>query len=106
MADIAYSRESYNRCNCGGCPVQRHSQCVQDQEERLRPLQEALQRDGVMPDPSTMPGLYCATPVGRTGCEGLDNGRVCLCPACALAIMEGLSNSYYCLRGSARELGG
>lgn len=100
MAEIEYSRESYNRCNCGGCPVQRRSACVQELERALGPLKDGIQRDGVMPEPEAMPGVYCSSAVGRSRCEDLDGGKACLCPACTLAITEGLEGSYYCLGGA------
>lgn len=105
MVSINYDRESFNRCNCGGCPAQRGNECVQGQEKDLALKQEEIQREGIMPDPAEMPGVYCADSVGRSSCEGIDGKKSCLCPACVLAIMEGLENTYYCLKGSAREIG-
>lgn len=105
MTSITFDRESFNRCNCGGCPVQRSSECVRKQEERLAEVHDRLERDSIMPDPAVMPGMYCADPVGKSSCEDLDETKSCLCPACALAIMEGLKNNYYCLKGGAREVG-
>lgn len=105
MPGILYNRDSFNRCNCGGCPVQLESKCVQKQEEALAAQKERIQSEGFMPDPGTMPGIYCANPVGRSPCDDLNEKKTCICPACTLAIMEGLGNNRYCLRGSAKEVG-
>lgn len=105
MVSINYDRDSYNRCNCGGCPAQLESKCVQDLESRLALKKEQIQREGEMPDPDEMPGVYCADPVGKSSCVDIQASKSCLCPACTLAIMEGLENSYYCLKGSAGEVG-
>lgn len=90
-------------CLCGGCPVNRSSACVALQEEALAPLVDQIEEESKMPDTSSMPGIYCST--GKSTCGDLGVAKSCLCPACPLSISEGLRNSYYCLKGSAEEVG-
>ena len=103
MAAVEYNRDSYNTCLCGGCPVNRASACVKELEEALEPRTEAIERESLMPSPETMPGIYCA--VGKSSCGDLSARLRCLCPACPLFLREELGKSYYCLRGSAEEVG-
>ncbi len=103
MARVAYNRDSFNMCLCGGCPVNRASACVRELEEALAPHAEAIEKEGLMPPPETMPGIYCA--VGISYCGDLSGRLKCLCPACPLLMREGLGKSYYCLLGSAEEVG-
>ena len=103
MAKVEYNRDTYNSCLCGGCPVNRQSDCVHRQEEALGAKAEAIERDGVMPDAAEMPGIYCA--IGKSACDDLGKSMRCLCPACPVLINADLGNSYYCLRGSAEEVG-
>lgn len=103
MTRIDYNRDSYNMCLCGGCPVNRGSACVALQEEAMAQLVDRIEAEAVMPDASTMPGIYCAT--GKSTCDDLGVTKSCLCPACPLSITRGLRNSYYCLKGNAEEMG-
>jgi hypothetical protein len=103
MAGVDYNRENYNMCLCGGCPVNRSSSCVAQQEEAISHLFEQIEKDSKMPDAESMPGIYCAT--GKSDCDDLGVVKSCLCPACPVSIENELSNSYYCLKGSAEEVG-
>ena len=103
MIRIDFNRKNYNRCLCGGCPVNRYSDCVQGQEKMIAGQFELIEKEEKMPDPKSMPGVYCA--VGKSSCHDLDGKKSCLCPACPVVITEGLTNNYYCLKGSAEEVG-
>ena len=103
MAEVAYNRETYNKCLCGGCPVNRSSDCVARLEVALD--NGAIEKEGKMPDAASMPGAYCATDVGKSACEDLDEGKSCLCPACPVHIGAELAKSHYCINGSAKEVG-
>ncbi len=103
LAKVDYNRDSYNACLCGGCPVNRGSACIHAQEEKLAPSTDAIEKEGLMPPPEIMPGIYCA--IGKSSCEDLSSRKKCLCPACPVQIETGLSKSYYCLLGSATEVG-
>lgn len=105
MPQVDFDRKNFNRCLCGGCPVNRASRCVAGQEIILEEQGqiEDIQKESRMPDPKRMPGIYCA--VGKSACSDLSERKMCLCPACSVAINGDLKNSYYCLRGAAEEVG-
>ncbi len=103
MVRVPFDRDSFNKCLCGGCPVNRSSACVRSQEAAFAPLAQKIEREGHMPDPSITPGVYCAG--GGSSCNDLDDGKSCLCPACPVHLRFGLSNSFYCLKGSSEEVG-
>lgn len=103
MVRVDYSRDSYNMCLCGGCPVNRSSDCVAQQEEDIVPLLERIEKESEMPEPQSMPGIYCST--GKSVCDDLGVTKSCLCPACPMSLELKLDNSYYCLKGSAEEVG-
>lgn len=105
MPKVDYTRETFNKCLCGGCPVQLKSPCIIGKEELLAPKKDALQNEGKMPDPKEMPGIYCTEAVGKSECEDLNKEKNCLCPACPVAIIENINNNYYCTKGSADEIG-
>ncbi len=103
MPTVPFDRNSFNKCLCGGCPVNRSSACVEKQEKSFEPFFEPIEKEGKMPDAAVTPGIYCAG--GRSGCEDLEGTKRCLCPACAVHLEMSLGNSYYCLKGSAKEVG-
>ena len=103
MTKVEYNRDTYNTCLCGGCPVNRSSPCVGKQEEALASQTAAIENEGKMPDPKTLPGIYCAT--SKSACGDLNRDRSCLCPACPVFINGKLINNYYCLNGSAEAIG-
>lgn len=103
MAQVEYGRDNYNMCLCGGCPVNRSSGCVKDQEKALAPLIHRIEKQNEMPEKSVMPGIYCS--VGKSVCADMDAAKSCLCPACSVLISEELKNSYYCLKGPAETEG-
>lgn len=75
---------------------------MQDQEEALAGQFEQIQSEGKMPEPSKLPGLYCAN--GKSTCVDLEGKRSCLCPACSVHIKNELKSKYYCLSGSIEEV--
>ncbi len=103
MAKVDYARGTYNMCLCGGCPVNRSSNCVKEQEQALEPWYEKIEKQGILPDQKDMPGIYCAT--GKSACADRDGSKSCLCPTCPVNMEWNLSNDYYCLKGSAEEVG-
>ena len=100
MSLVDYNRESFNQCLCGGCPVNRYSQCTAQQNQKIDV--EAIEREGAMPEPSQLGGLYCAT--GRSHCDDMNGEKSCLCPACPVEIEDNLSSNYYCIQGRAEEV--
>ncbi len=104
MPKAPYNRDTYNMCLCGGCPVNRSSDCIKKQEEELAPWYDKIEKEGTLPPMKELPGNYCAT--AKSVCAGdMDGGKSCLCPACPVHIELGLGNNYYCLKGSAEEVG-
>lgn len=102
MSEVAYSLENFNRCLCGGCPVNRRSECTQQREKALGAMFEAMERDGTLPEPEAMPGIYCS--VGRSVCDDMSWRYACLCPGCSIHLRQGLGATHYCLKGSAEEV--
>jgi hypothetical protein len=103
MTEVSYDLESYNRCLCGGCPVNRRSACVKQQEDALGSAFEAVEQGAPLPDPKVMPGIYCS--VGKSACGDLQERLSCLCPGCSIHLSHDLRNLHYCLKGSAEEVG-
>lgn len=103
MPTVNYDLENFNRCLCGGCPVNRNSDCTHQREEALGPVFEAIESGGPLPDPNAMPGLYCA--VGKSACGDLSEEYSCLCPGCSIFLRQELGTTHYCTRGSAEEVG-
>lgn len=101
MKEVPFNRNTYNRCLCGGCPVNRKSKCSAIKETKLAPLTGRIEKEGRMPDPKATPGIYCAT--GMSDCDDMDNSSVCLCPACSVEMVYDLDKNYFCLTGSAAE---
>lgn len=105
MPKVNFDRNSFNKCLCGGCPVQRNSACVIDKEKGLEALKEEIEYESTMPDPpGAVPGIYCST-VGKSECGDLKPEKSCLCPACPVSLQAGLENNYYCTKGSADQVG-
>ncbi len=103
MPTVTYNLENYNRCLCGGCPVNRHSECIHRQEEALGAVFEALEKGAPLPEPKAMPGMYCS--VGKSLCTDMSDRFYCLCPGCSISLRQHLGNNYFCLKGSAEEVG-
>lgn len=103
MSHVRYNLESFNRCLCGGCPVNRQSACTHEHEKALEAVFGAIEKGGPLPEPRAMPGIYCS--VGASVCEDMDAGRPCLCPGCSIHLRQALGNTHYCTSGSAEEVG-
>lgn len=98
MREVEYSQENVDKCWCGSCPVQSHSQCARD-------LFATAQRgeNGLPEDPAQLAGLYCST--GKTVCDDVNFVNLCHCPACLVWSEHELASNHYCLHGSAEEVG-
>lgn len=103
MPKVDYTLENYNRCLCGGCPVNRHSECTHRQEEALGEVFEAMEKGAPLPDPRAMPGIYCS--LGKSVCDDMSAEFACLCPGCSVHLKQTLRNTRYCMQGSAEEVG-
>lgn len=103
MLTVSYDLENYNRCLCGGCPVNRHSECTARQEEALGAVFEAMEKGGPLPAPAAMPGIYCS--IGASVCKDRSADLACLCPGCSVHLKQDLRATHYCIRGSAEEVG-
>ena len=96
MKTVAYTQDNIDKCWCGSCPVQIASTCANG-------LYEASQKEGGLPAPERLGGLYCST--GRTICDDIVSTNLCNCPGCLVWAEYGLASNHYCVRGSADETG-
>lgn len=65
-----------DHCVCGGCPT--YNECMHEKSELL----------------------YCIA--GRSPTCSFEK-RGCSCPVCPVKVTLGLSNAYYCIKGSEQE---
>ena len=96
---IEFTRENITKCLCPQCPVQAESECAQT---KMKMLQESMR--GMSPEPSDVPGVYCAT--GIATCNGLDPTKMCNCPNCDVFkennLEQGKPNGYFCQKGAVK----
>ncbi len=100
MMRVEYNRDSFNECLCGGCPVNRFSECSINHEHQVDV--EAIEREGAMPEPQLIAGIYCST--GKSECHDMKGEKSCLCPACPVDVEFNLNSNYYCINGRAEEV--
>ena len=79
MPQVTKNEVDLSQCACPKCPS--YNDCARGKNEKL----------------------YCATEIGKSACEYKMNG--CLCGSCPVHTASGLTNGYYCLKGSAKEIG-
>lgn len=96
MREVEYTQENIDKCWCGSCPVQSHSQCAAD-------LYTESQKLGHLPEPEKLGGMYCAT--GRAICDDITLVNLCHCAACLVWSEHELASNHYCGQGSAVEAG-
>jgi hypothetical protein len=103
MSIVEYDQDNVAKCQCGNCPVQSQSACTKGKIQNIAKMMEEMRSaDGAgMPDPQTMPGLYCSEPVGRTSCDDLNFEQGCICGTCPVHQENNLHSGYYCKAGSA-----
>ncbi len=77
MPKVENNPSNQVKCFCPNCPT--FNACAKEKNERL----------------------YCA--VGKTACDFKMKG--CLCGACTVHAENNLQSGYYCLKGSADEIG-
>ncbi len=96
---IGFTRENISKCLCSQCPVQAESECAQT---KMKMLQESMR--GMSPEPSDVPGVYCAT--GTAACSDLDPSKMCNCPNCDVFKENNLAQrepgEYFCQKGAAK----
>lgn len=79
MPKVENTPENRARCSCTKCPS--YNDCAKGKDE----------------------SLYCATGVGKSECEYKMNG--CICGPCPVHKENNLKMGYYCIHGSAEEVG-
>ena len=79
MPVVTKNETNLTNCSCPSCPS--YNECAKDKLEKL----------------------YCASEVGRSTCKYKMNG--CVCGSCQVHKDNHLANGYYCLNGSALEIG-
>ena len=96
---IEFTRENITKCLCPQCPVQAESECAQT---KMKMLQESMR--GMSPEPSDVPGVYCAT--GTATCSDLNPTKMCNCPNCDVFkennLEQGEPNGYFCQKGAVK----
>jgi hypothetical protein len=96
---IEFTRENITKCLCPQCPVQAESECAQT---KMKMLQESMR--GMSPEPSDVPGVYCAT--GTATCSDLNPNKMCNCPNCNVFkennLEQGEPNGYFCQKGAVK----
>lgn len=96
---VAFNMENLKKCVCSTCPVQAESECAQT---KMKMLQESMK--GMSPEPSDVPGVYCAT--GIATCSDLDPNKMCNCPNCDVFkennLAQGEPGGYFCQNGKAK----
>lgn len=96
---IEFTRENISKCLCPQCPVQAESECAQT---KMKMLQESMR--GMSPEPSDVPGMYCAT--GTATCSDLNPNKMCNCPNCDVFkennLAQGEPGAYFCKNGAAK----
>lgn len=96
---IEFTRENITKCLCPQCPVQAESECAQT---KMKMLQESMR--GMNPEPSDVPGMYCAS--GTATCSDLDPDKMCNCPNCDVFRENDLKQrepeGYFCQKGAAK----
>ncbi len=96
---IEFTRENITKCLCPQCPVQAESECAQT---KMKMLQESMR--GMSPEPSDVPGVYCAT--GTATCSDIDPNKMCNCPNCDVFkennLEQGEPKGYFCQKGAVK----
>lgn len=96
---IEFTRENITKCLCPQCPVQAESECAQT---KMKMLQESMR--GMSPEPSDVPGVYCAT--GTAACSDIDPNKMCNCPNCDVFkennLEQGEPKRYFCQKGAVK----
>lgn len=94
--------ENIKKCICPKCPVQTNSKCSVDKLDNLG-RGSGNAREGDLPEPQNVPGLYCAT--GKATCQDLNPKKRCICTACTVWKEYHLQNVdpvlYFCIKGKA-----
>ncbi len=99
---VPYIEENINRCRCPQCPVQANSRCAQSEVQSSRQALENAPA-GEVPDPETVPGVYCSE--GPATCRDLDFNRQCICGSCEVwkeyDLKDAKPNNHFCQHGRA-----
>jgi len=100
--EVPYVRSNLEKCRCPQCPVQAASKCAQDKVDNLKTVMANLSGERV-PDPESVPGVYCST--GKATCQDLNPDQQCICYTCQVwkeyDLGEGTPSMYFCQNGKA-----
>jgi len=79
MTEVKNDKNNSDRCACPRCPS--YNDCAKTKAETL----------------------YCAGEIGKSACGYKMNG--CICGGCPVHTENKLKAGYYCIKGSAIEIG-
>ena len=100
---VEYNQENAILCICTKCPVQSGSTCAGEKVKQMETMMEKGMPEGMMPPPTDLPGLYCAS--GVATCKDLDFDKMCICGGCPVwdkcKLGEGKPAGYFCRDGMA-----
>lgn len=93
MASVDYTMQNIERCQCGKCPVYKSSECAKAKNATIDWTQ--------LPPADLIEGIYCSSAVDKSKCGDLDATLSCQCFSCPVFEECGLTDGYFCVRGSA-----
>ncbi len=94
MPNVEYTMRNIERCHCGKCPVYKSSECAKAKNATITDWTK-------LPPADVIEGIYCASAVGKSKCGDLNSKLACQCFSCPVYEECGLSEGYFCIRGSA-----
>lgn len=96
---VPFTRENAKKCLCWKCPVQKDSQCIKNNEEKMGDVMTTR-----FFEPHIVPGLYCSS--GTASCRDIDTNRPCICGGCevynSFRLSKNEPNGYYCKNGASK----
>jgi len=100
---VEFNQENAILCICTKCPVQAESTCAVAKVKEMEAMMQKGIPEGMMPPPTDIPGLYCAS--GVAACKDLDFSKMCICGGCPVwdkcKLGEGKPAGYFCKDGKA-----
>ena len=100
---VPYNQENAILCICTKCPIQSESACVAEKVKAMEETTAKGMSKGIIPPPTDLPGLYCAT--GIATCKDLNFAKMCICSGCPVwdkcKLSTGKPAGFFCRDGKA-----